>query len=203
MAAESPRLPAVTDVRARHAGVEARVTWLACTRGATWSACIAGNLACLDDACSITRLSPRCGWSATMTATRGLPPLEAFEIQMRGAGRSPRYIEHARNTLLHLEQHSGKTVSEMRADRRVPIPGQARTEGEQLRVVLWRDCVFLQVVCRQRRRRRHRKASPAESDEKAFHARSATSSSGTCWRRDARTNPGHGALGGPGRATSA
>jgi hypothetical protein len=43
----------------------------------------------------------------------GLPPLEAFEIQMRGAGRSPRYICHVLSTLAHLQEHSGKAVSEI------------------------------------------------------------------------------------------
>lgn len=43
----------------------------------------------------------------------GVSLLEAWEIQMRGAGRSPRYIYHALNTLRHLERHSGKAVDEM------------------------------------------------------------------------------------------
>jgi hypothetical protein len=34
----------------------------------------------------------------------GIPPLEAFEIQMRGAGRSDRYVSDSIKTLLHLER---------------------------------------------------------------------------------------------------
>lgn len=42
-----------------------------------------------------------------------LPPLEAWEIEMRGAGRSERYVECARRTMRHLERHSHKTVQEI------------------------------------------------------------------------------------------
>lgn len=40
----------------------------------------------------------------------GLPPLDAWEIYMRGAGRSERTIRDGRLRLEHLERFSGKTV---------------------------------------------------------------------------------------------
>jgi integrase/recombinase XerD len=41
------------------------------------------------------------------------PPLEAWEIHMRGAGRAERTVREGVLTLQHLERHSGKTVETM------------------------------------------------------------------------------------------
>ncbi len=43
----------------------------------------------------------------------GLPLLDVWEIQMRGAGRSERYVHHTRLTLLALERFAGKTVEQI------------------------------------------------------------------------------------------
>lgn len=44
----------------------------------------------------------------------GLAPLEAWEIHLRGAGRSERYIGHAVKTMRHLEHHAGRPADELR-----------------------------------------------------------------------------------------
>jgi hypothetical protein len=38
----------------------------------------------------------------------GVTQLEAFEIQMRGAGRSDRYVHDSIKTLQHLERHTAR-----------------------------------------------------------------------------------------------
>lgn len=43
-----------------------------------------------------------------------LPPLEAWELFMRGAGRSARYVTDSVATMQRLERHAGKTVAELR-----------------------------------------------------------------------------------------
>lgn len=43
-----------------------------------------------------------------------LPPLEAWEIQMRGAGMSDRTVVNSVNVLKHLEAYSGREVGELR-----------------------------------------------------------------------------------------
>jgi integrase/recombinase XerD len=45
----------------------------------------------------------------------GLPPIQAWELYMRGAGRSERTIHDGVLTLQHLERHAGKTVETMTA----------------------------------------------------------------------------------------
>lgn len=43
----------------------------------------------------------------------GLPPLEAWEIYMRGAGRAERTVRDGVGTMRHLEKHAGKTVEQL------------------------------------------------------------------------------------------
>jgi len=45
----------------------------------------------------------------------GLPPIEAYEIHMRGAGRSERWVGESIRTLRRLEDKAGKPVQEMAA----------------------------------------------------------------------------------------
>jgi integrase/recombinase XerD len=45
----------------------------------------------------------------------GVTLLEAFEIQLRGAGRSDRYVSDSIKTLLHLERFTGKTLETLTA----------------------------------------------------------------------------------------